>query len=62
MPTPIPAASGRSRVSASSVNNRNSSPKVAELVCGSTKLKAVPEKPIASSTALARPAVSGTSQ
>jgi hypothetical protein len=49
-------------VSASSINSRHSTPKVAESVCGRMKLKAVPENPIASSTAVAKPATSGTSQ
>ena len=55
-PAATPASTSRSRASASSIASTHSSPIVPELVCGSTKLKAVPEKPIASSTALARPA------
>jgi hypothetical protein len=35
---------------------------VAELVCGSTKLKAVPEKPIVARTAVASAAVSAGSR
>jgi hypothetical protein len=40
------------------MSSRKRIPNVAELVCGRMKLNAVPEKPIASSTAAASAAVS----
>jgi hypothetical protein len=45
-PAASPASTSRSWLSARSIRSMKRIPKVAELVCGSTKLKAVPENPM----------------